>query len=77
MAFNPPIPFRRSVQRGIGLNETMVGILIGRMIAVPPTLQPSFEGRWTKNLYQVRGRLEAKGNDPDSGYKPLRVTVAS
>lgn len=57
---------------GAGETKTVEGV-----IAVPPTLQPSFEGRWTKNLYQVRGRLEAKGNDPDSGYKPLRVTVAS
>jgi predicted secreted protein len=44
-------------------------------ITIPPTLQPAFEGRFTKNLYQIRGRLEAKGNDPDSGYKPIRVIV--
>ncbi len=56
---------------GAGASKTVEGV-----INVPPTLQPSFDGRWTKNLYQVRGRLEAKGNDPDSGYKPLRVTVA-
>lgn len=34
MAFNPPIPFRRSVQRGIGLIETMVGILIGMVVVL-------------------------------------------
>ena len=56
---------------GAGASKTVEGV-----INVPPTLQPSFDGRWTKNLYQVRGRLEAKGNDPDSGYKPLRGTVA-
>ncbi len=56
---------------GAGETKTIEGV-----INVPPTLQPSFDGRWTQNLYQVRGRLEAKGNDPDSGYKPLRVTVA-
>jgi len=56
----------------LGANETKV---IEGTITIPATLQPSFEGKHTKNLYQVRGRLEAKGNDPDSGYKPLRVLV--
>lgn len=46
-------------------------------INLPPTLQPSFDGRFVDNVYQIRGRLEAKGNDPDSGYKPIRVVVPS
>lgn len=56
----------------LGAGETKT---IDGSINLPSTLQPSFEGRWAKNVYQVRGRLEAKGNDPDSGYKPLRVIV--
>ena len=56
---------------GAGETKTFEG-----NITLPPSLSPSFDGRWSKNLYQVRGRLEAKGNDPDSGHKPLRVTVA-
>lgn len=58
----------------LGAGETKV---VEGTINLPSTLQPSFEGRWSKNLYQVRGRLEAKGNDPDSGYKPMRVVVPS
>jgi SpoOM protein len=46
-------------------------------ISLPSNLQPSFEGRITKNVYSVRGRLEAKGNDPDSGFKAIRVVVPS
>jgi sporulation-control protein spo0M len=44
-------------------------------VSLPPNLQPSYEGRFTKNVYEVQGRLEAKGNDPDSGWKPLRVVI--
>lgn len=53
-------------------NETKV---IEGTIQLPSNLQPSFEGRYTKNKYAVRGRLEAKGNDPDSGFKPIRIVV--
>jgi hypothetical protein len=45
-------------------------------IQLPPTLQPTFAGRYTQNNYQLRGRLEATGNDPDSGWKPLRVLAS-
>lgn len=55
---------------GAGETKTIEG-----SVNLSPTLQPSFEGRWSKNIYQVRGRLEAKGNDPDSGYKPMRIVV--
>ena len=55
---------------GAGETKTLEGV-----INLPPTLSPSFDGRFAKNIYQVRGRLEAKGNDPDSGFKPLRVVV--
>ena len=55
---------------GAGESKTVEGT-----IPLPSSLQPSFEGRCTKNIYQVRGRLEAKGNDPDSGWKPMRIIV--
>jgi len=55
---------------GAGETRTIEG-----SINLPPGLQPSFDGRWSKNVYEVRGRLEAKGNDPDSGFKPMRVVV--
>ena len=56
---------------GAGETKTFEG-----NITLPPSLSPSFDGRWSKNLYQLRGRLEARGNDPDSGFKPLRVVVS-
>ena len=56
---------------GAGESKTLDG-----SITLAATLQPSFEGRHAKNLYQVRGRLEAKGNDPDSGWKVMRVIVS-
>ena len=56
----------------LGAGETKV---VEGTIQLPPTLQPSFDGRYTKNLYQVQGRREAKGNDPDSGWKPIRIVV--
>ena len=55
---------------GAGESKTVEGT-----ISLPSNLQPSFEGRTTKNTYTVRGRLEAKGNDPDSGWKAIRVVI--
>ena len=55
---------------GAGESKTIDGTL-----QLPSSLQPSFEGRFAKNTYAVRGRLEAKGNDPDSGWKPMRIVV--
>ncbi|MCA9679485.1 MAG: hypothetical protein H6709_13860 [Kofleriaceae bacterium] len=56
----------------LGAGESRV---VEGTINLPSSLQPSFEGRFTKNVYEVQGRLEAKGNDPDSGWKPMRVVV--
>ncbi len=55
---------------GAGESKTIEGTL-----PLPSSLQPSFEGRFARNAYQVRGRLEATGNDPDSGWKPMRIIV--
>ena len=40
---------------------------------VPPGVQPSFTGTFANFEWQMRGRIEAVGNDPDSGFKPVRV----
>jgi hypothetical protein len=42
-------------------------------IQLPPTAQPSFAGVYTQHTWQIRGRVEAFGNDPDSGYQAFRV----
>ena len=56
----------------LGAKETKT---VEGTIQIPSNLQPSFEGRYCKNHYAVRGRLEAKGNDPDSGFKPIRIVI--
>jgi sporulation-control protein spo0M len=42
--------------------------------AIPPDAQPTYEGKWASHRWSVRGRLEALGNDPDSGFQPFVVT---
>ena len=54
----------------LGANETK---LFEGAVTLPPTLQPSFQGHYTQHKWEIRGRLEAFGNDPDSGWLPLRV----
>jgi len=43
---------------------------------LPPGVQPSFQGKHASHQWTLRGRMEAFGNDPDSGYLPLRVGLA-
>ena len=40
---------------------------------IPHNFQPSYSGHHTTCEWRVRGRIEAFGNDPDSGYLPFRV----
>jgi hypothetical protein len=40
---------------------------------MPAGHQPSFTGAHSKHEWQIRGRIDVKGNDPDSGYQTLRV----
>ena len=54
----------------LGANETQT---IDGQITVPPNVQPSYAGNLAEHRWEIRGRLEARGNDPDSGYLPLRV----
>jgi hypothetical protein len=42
-------------------------------IRIPASLQPSYNGVHAQHEWSLRGRLEAWGNDPDSGYKPVRI----
>jgi hypothetical protein len=44
-------------------------------IRLPQGIQPTYVGRHAQHTWHIRGRLEAWGNDPDSGYQPLRVGV--
>jgi hypothetical protein len=43
------------------------------VITLPREAQPTYNGKHGKHAWAVQARLEAKGNDPDSGWKELRV----
>ncbi len=55
----------------LGANETRE---FTGTFRIPTSLQPSYNGVHAQHEWYLRGRLEAWGNDPDSGYKPLRIT---
>jgi sporulation-control protein spo0M len=42
-------------------------------VHVPGNVQPSYDGPHCRHEWGIRARLEARGNDPDSGYQPLRI----
>jgi hypothetical protein len=42
-------------------------------VELPPNVLPSFSGGFAAHEWKIRGRVEAWGNDPDSGWLPLRV----
>jgi hypothetical protein len=66
--------FRQSFQIGGGFvlapNETKV---FDGQITLPPGVQPTFQGKSCSHQWTLRGRIEAFGNDPDSGFLPFRV----
>ena len=41
-------------------------------IQIPPNAQPSYQGS-LRHEWLIRGRVEAFGNDPDSGYQTILV----
>jgi hypothetical protein len=42
-------------------------------LPVPTTAPPTMQGRFTRYEWQVRARVEMKGNDPDSGWQSMQV----
>lgn len=42
-------------------------------IEIPMAAQPSYAGAYTSHEWNIRGRLEAFGNDPDSGYLQIKI----
>jgi hypothetical protein len=54
----------------LGAGETK---LVETQVQLPGAMQPSFAGSYARHEWTIRGRLEAFGNDPDSGYAPIRV----
>lgn len=41
--------------------------------SIPASSPPTYHGRAVKHTVQIRARLEAFGNDPDSGFSPITV----
>lgn len=39
----------------------------------PSEMQPTFAGSLCEHVCMIRGRIEAFGNDPDSGYQVIHV----
>ncbi|MCU0663272.1 MAG: hypothetical protein MUC50_13220 [Myxococcota bacterium] len=42
-------------------------------VMLPQEIYPTYEGKNAKNQWYVRGRVDATGNDPDSGFQPFNV----
>lgn len=42
-------------------------------IHLPNHALPAIDGAVSKQLYYIRGRVEATGSDPDSGFQPIKV----
>ena len=42
-------------------------------ISLPRELQPTYKGRNARHTVYIRARIDASGNDPDSGFAELHV----
>lgn len=42
-------------------------------VQIPANAPPTTQGKHVALTWLIRGRVEAFGNDPDSGYKPITV----
>jgi hypothetical protein len=45
------------------------------VITIPPTAQPSYDGPQADHGWAIRGRIDTFGNDPDSGYQPIKIGI--
>lgn len=54
----------------LGKDETKV---FEGSVNMPQNVQPTFNGKYVSHEWEIRGRVEAKGNDPDSGFQPIKV----
>jgi hypothetical protein len=43
-------------------------------VPIPAHAPPAMQGRYARYEWQVRARVDMKGNDPDSGWQALQVT---
>lgn len=55
----------------IAANETK---LFEGVVEVPTDVSPTFNGKLATYKWEIQARVDAFGNDPDSGFLPLTVT---
>jgi hypothetical protein len=61
-----------SVGPGFALKKGETRELTG-VVTLPKEAQPTYIGKHGKHTWTIQARLEAKGNDPDSGWKVVKV----
>ncbi|MCE9575256.1 MAG: hypothetical protein K8W52_19050 [Deltaproteobacteria bacterium] len=61
-----------AVAPGFALAKGETKELVG-IVTLPPGSQPSYHGKHARHVWTIQARLEAKGNDPDSGWKEIRI----
>jgi len=61
-----------SVGPGFSLKKGETRELTG-VVTLPKEVQPTYVGKHGKHTWVIQARLEAKGNDPDSGWKEVKV----
>jgi sporulation-control protein spo0M len=47
------------------------------VVVIPATAQPSYDGPWADHAWAIRGRIDTFGNDPDSGYQPIKIGLTA
>ncbi len=62
------LPIASAFVLAAGETKTFEGTFV-----VPREAQPTYAGVNARHGWQIRGRIEAPGNDPDSGYLPIRI----
>lgn len=54
----------------LGANQTAT---FEAEVPIPTGAQPSYDGEHVRHVWSLRGRVDAVGNDPDSGFVPIQV----
>lgn len=66
--FNQEIRIANAGSMKNGETQTFTG-----MVTLPPTVQATYKGKAASHTIKFCGRVETKGNDPDSGFQEIRI----
>jgi len=67
-AFDEEVSAAGPQELGAGASTTATA-----SVRIPAGAPPTFDGRFARYDWEVRARLDMKGNDPDSGWQSLQV----